>query len=130
MKNALRPANIEKYGPKYSEKGMWTKVKKVAKKAGAEVIYYVLVLYYALQSPSLSTSDKAKIMGALGYFILPLDLISDFIPLVGYSDDIAALLWAIKEVYVNITPDVKRQARARLSSWFPSLDASKLKIEV
>ena len=71
-----------------------------------------------LQSPTISKADKSKIYGALGYFILPTDLVVDFLPLVGYSDDLAALMIALHAVATNITPEIKAQAKAKLSKWF------------
>lgn len=44
-------------------------------------------LISALDNPSLPKSEKLKIMGAIGYVILPVDLIPDSIPVVGYTDD-------------------------------------------
>ena len=38
-----KPDNIEKYQGNYSESGFWNKVKKVALKAGAKVIYVALI---------------------------------------------------------------------------------------
>lgn len=89
-----KPDNIEKYQGNYSESGFWNKVKKVALKAGAKVIYVALILYYELADPNVSPKEKAIIIGALGYFILPLDLIPDAIPVLGFSDDLAALVAA------------------------------------
>ena len=39
------------------------------------------------------------ITGCLGYFILPIDLIPDFIPIAGYTDDVAGMIFAIKKMY-------------------------------
>lgn len=114
----LLPKDIEKYEVKYSEKGLMKKLTRVARRAGMKVVYNVLLLYYAVQSPSVSTKDKSIILGALGYFIFPLDMLSDFIPFAGYADDYAALAWAISKVLKNVTPQVKEQAKARLQQWF------------
>ena len=67
------PQNIEKYKSNYSEGKLWKKVRNFAKKAGVKVIYMALLLYYVLKSPNVTKEDKAKIYGALGYFILPMD---------------------------------------------------------
>ena len=79
--------------------------------------YWALVVYYALQSPTLSAMDKAKIVAALAYLILPVDLIPDAIPVVGIIDD-AAILWAIFKLLVVIDEEVKRKAREKVRQWF------------
>jgi uncharacterized membrane protein YkvA (DUF1232 family) len=94
----------------------------VAKKAGAKVVYCALLLYYVLKSSSVPTEDKLIIIGALGYFILPLDLIADFIPIAGYTDDLAALIACYKAVKNNITPEIKQQAQNKYSEWFDNSD--------
>lgn len=116
------PKNIEKYGDRYSDEGLWRKLSRVARRAGQKPVYVVLLLYYTLQSPTLSMADKAKIYGALGYFILPTDIVPDLLPLIGFSDDIAALMFVFHTIVVNITPQVKLQARNKLSEWFGSCD--------
>lgn len=118
MSNNKVPQNIESYQSNYSESGLWKKVKSVAKKAGIKTIYMVLLLHYVLKSPDVPLEDKAKIYGALGYFILPIDLIPDFIPIVGYSDDVTALAFALHAVWKNVTPEMKQQAQRKLKEWF------------
>ena len=120
------PNEIEKYQDRYSESGLQRKIKSVARWAGAKVMYAVLLLYYVLQSPTISKGDKSKIYGALGYFILPTDLVVDFLPIVGYSDDLAALMIALHAVATNITPEVKAQAKAKLSKWFGEKSQKKI----
>ena len=126
MSNSKVPQNIESYQSNYSESGLWKKVKSVAKKAGIKTIYMVLLLHYVLKSPDVPLEDKAKIYGALGYFILPIDLIPDFIPVVGYSDDVAALAFALHAVWKNVTPEIKEQAQRKLREWFGYFDLSEL----
>ena len=126
MGNNKVPQSIEYYQSEYSESGLWSKVKSVAKKAGIKTIYMVLLLHYVLKSPNVSIEDKAKIYGALGYFILPIDLIPDFIPIVGYSDDVAALAYALHAVWKNVTPEIKQQAQQKLRSWFGNYNPNEL----
>lgn len=121
-----KPKNIEKYQKNYSEGKLLNKLTKVARWAGAKVVYAVLLLYYVLRNPNVSTADKSKIYGALGYFILPTDLILDIVPLVGYTDDMAAIMWAIHTVAKNITPEIKEQAKAKLGEWFDNYDEEKI----
>ncbi len=114
------PVVIEKSQRKYSEEGFKVKLSKVCSKAGQKVVLSALQLYYALNSPSISTKDKSIIYGALGYFILPTDFILDFIPFAGYTDDYIALAWAISKVIKNITPEVKEQARRKMEKIYSS----------
>lgn len=121
---------IEKYAPHYSEEKLTVKLAKVAKKAGIKTLYGILVLYHALNSPNISLKDKAMIYGALGYFILPLDLVPDAIPFAGYADDWAALLYVIKQVLEQITPEVKQKARQQLHDWFGDFDEGQISNEI
>ena len=58
------------------------------------------------------------IAGALGYFILPADILPDLIPAIGYADDWAALLAAVVYVSKAVTPEIKAKAKFRLTKWF------------
>ena len=66
----------------------------------------------------MSKTDKAIIIGALGYMISPLDVIPDAIPIAGLTDDLAVLLYVLKKVWTDIDPAIMDQARKRLSKWF------------
>ena len=60
----------------------------------------------------------ALILGALGYFILPLDLIADVIPVFGFTDDIAPLTLAYKALQVSVTPEIDAKAQAKVDELF------------
>ncbi len=105
----------EKY---YSDEKFWDKLKKFAKKAGSSVVYAVLLLYYTLQKPEVPKKTKAIIIGALGYFILPVDLIPDMLLGIGFTDDLGALGIALFQVAMYIDDDVKMKAKAKLEDWF------------
>lgn len=124
--NSKVPQHIENYKSNYSENGLWKKILKVAKKAGAKTIYMVLLLYNTLKSSDVPLKNKAKIYGALGYFILPMDLIPDLIPIVGYSDDVTALASALYSVWKNVTPEIKQQAQKKLVEWFGNINTTEL----
>ena len=120
------PQDIEKYKGNYSESKLWDKVKSVAKKAGVKTTYIVLLLFYILKSPDVTKEVKAKICGALGYFILPLDLVPDAVPMFGFADDLSALAWALHTVWKNITPEIKQQAQKKLLELFPDANTADL----
>lgn len=90
---------------------------KAVRKLVARVMYVVLLPYYVLKSKTVSKGDKAKIYGALGYFVLPFDIVPDFVPIAGLSDDLSLLAWAIYTIWKNTTPEIKAQAAARTGKW-------------
>jgi uncharacterized membrane protein YkvA (DUF1232 family) len=126
MEKEIKTEELVKYEKHYSEDGLWKKIGKVAKKAGLKTVYMVLLLYYVLISDSTPKKYKAMIIGALGYFILPLDAIPDIIPAVGYTDDVAALAGAILAVAKCISPEIEAQAKAKLQEWFGKYDEAEI----
>ena len=68
--------NLGKYEKSYNDVSFWDKIKKIGKKLGVKPLYIALLLYYSISKASFL--DKALIIGALGYFISPLDLIPDY----------------------------------------------------
>ena len=106
------------YGSKFSQTEFVEKIARIAKRAGAKLVYAALILYYTLQSDKISATNKAMIIGALGYMISPLDVIPDAIPIAGLTDDLAVLLFVLKKVWTDIDPDIQKKAKDRLSKWF------------
>ena len=94
-------------------KELFTKIKKVLIKAGLELIYKVLQLWYVLQKPEVPYPIKATIVGALMYFILPVDSIPDFLP-GGFVDDMAAIAFALSMASLYVDEDVNEKARKKL----------------
>lgn len=114
----MTKTEILDYKKYYSDSKFWNKLGKVAIHLGSKVCYYALTLYYVLKSPDVSLGNKAIIMGALGYLILPLDLIPDAIPIAGLTDDAAALKLAYETVKASVTPDIDLKVNNKLSQWF------------
>lgn len=107
-----------KYSGKFTNTGFTEKISRVAKRAGAKLVYAALVLYYTLQSDKVSVKDKAIIIGALGYLISPLDVVPDAIPIAGLGDDLAVLIYVVHKVWAEVSDDVKQKAHAKLAQWF------------
>ncbi len=113
MAHKFNNEELEKYQSEYSETKFWDKMKEIMKSASKAVISKALLLYYVLQSPDVPIKHKAIIIGALGYLILPIDLIPDFIVGLGFTDDAAALTAAYMAVKSSITPEIEAQAKAK-----------------
>jgi uncharacterized membrane protein YkvA (DUF1232 family) len=87
----------------------WPKLKPLLKKL--PFVQDLLAAYYCAFDEATPFKVKVILFSALAYFILPLDLIPDFIPVIGFSDDAAALAAAIAAVKGAITPDHNEAAR-------------------
>lgn len=114
------------YSKYYSEESLWEKIKNFSKAAGTKVVYAVLLLYYAMIDSKVSLKTKIFIAAALGYFILPTDAIFDLTPIIGYSDDLGVLLFALKQISSAITAKVKENARKKIAEWFNEIDEKEL----
>ena len=99
------------YERHYNEDGFWKKVRRIAVQVGAKVLYPALQLYYLLQAKEVPVKAKTFIIGALGYLILPVDLVPDFIPAMGFTDDLTALLLALRAVNNHLTPEINARAK-------------------
>ncbi len=111
------------YSPHYSEENLKAKISRFARSAGRELIEKVLVLYHTLRAPSTPKWARAAILGALGYFISPIDTIPDLIPGVGYTDDLAVIAAALVTVATHVTPEIRQKAREQVAKFFGELAA-------
>ncbi len=110
----------------YDEKSLFEKIKNFSVKAGQEVIYAVLLLYFLMKNPGVPIKTKISIAAALGYFILPADAIPDLVPMFGFTDDLGVLIFVLVQVSRSITPEIRVQARQKLAGWFSKVDEKQL----
>ena len=108
----------ERYASNFSEGAFFEKILRYGRQAGVAVVYATLLLYYLVQKPGLPWKVKLTILGALGYFILPFDVIPDFIVGLGYGDDITVLIGVLTCCYMYIDDTVRERARAKVNEWF------------
>lgn len=113
----MKEIDYARYSDKYDEHRFLSKGAKVARKLGRTVVRPVVLLYCALRYGHLSFADKVKVVGMLGYFLLPLDFLPDFIAGIGYSDDLLGALYLLRKLHKSITPEVKAEADELLDRW-------------
>lgn len=101
--------DLSGFGRLYTEVSFQTKLRRVAGKVGGELLHKAHLLYQVLKDEATPLATKAKIVGALGYFIAPIDAVPDFIPGVGFADDLAVLVYVVKQVVAHTT-EVHRDA--------------------
>jgi uncharacterized membrane protein YkvA (DUF1232 family) len=91
----------------------WGKARRVACKLPfAEDL---LAAYYCAYDRDTPLQVKAALVGALAYFVLPFDAIPDMLPMLGYTDDAAVLLTALRLVGAHIGPAHRAAARRALA---------------
>ena len=91
--------------------------KTLAKAAGAiPFAEDVVAAYYCALDTETPTRVKATLLGALAYFVMPLDIVPDFLALVGFTDDATVLMMTIAMLRAHIKPvhrEAAKQALAR-----------------
>lgn len=85
----------------------WTTLKKAAR--NIPMIEEVVAAYFCALDNQTPAKVRGTLLAALAYFVLPLDLLPDFIAGFGFTDDVAVILAAVTAVRGNIT-DAHRQA--------------------
>jgi uncharacterized membrane protein YkvA (DUF1232 family) len=121
---------LHNFSKHYSDTNFLTKIGQFAKKAGVKIMYYALLLFYAYRRADTPAWAKRIILGALGYFLAPIDAIPDFTPFIGFTDDASVLVAAVAAVAVYINADVKQKAKAKLHDWFGEFDETTTDFEI
>jgi len=112
----LLPAVVDRNEQRVRE-GFW---KKIARNlASLPFADQAVAAYYCALDPATPFQAKAILLAALAYFIMPLDLVPDFIAGLGFTDDLTVIVTAIGLVRQHITPahlDRARQTVERLKA--------------
>jgi uncharacterized membrane protein YkvA (DUF1232 family) len=91
----------------------WQKARRVA--ARLPFAEDLLAAYYCAFDRATPVQVKAALVGALAYFVLPVDAVPDVLPFVGFTDDAAVLLTALRMVGAHMRPEHRDAARAALA---------------
>ena len=102
----------------YSPEALGEKLRKVAGLAGRQVVEKALILFHTLRREETPAAAKATIVGALAYFILPIDAVADFLPGIGFTDDLGALAAALVTVAKYVTDDIRAAAARQTAALF------------
>jgi uncharacterized membrane protein YkvA (DUF1232 family) len=91
----------------------WRKLLREA--ASIPLLQEVLTAYYCAFDRQTPLYVKVVLLGAIAYFIVPDDLIPDYIPLIGYADDAAVIAAALKLMTSHIKPEHREAAQSMLA---------------
>lgn len=114
-----------KYQSSYSDIGLFFTLKKFASKIGIKVCYQILLLYHMIDKVKPAT--KAIIIGALGYFISPFDLIIDVMP-GGLMDDMAMIAFVVNLIASDIPAGLDKEVKEKLKKYFSDEDVNSLDV--
>ena len=117
---------LQKYEQHYSDANFLDKVKQYGKLIGINALYKAVQLWFVMQKPDVPAGTKAVIMGALGYLIAPLDFLPDLVPVLGYTDDLVAITFALIKVQGYVDEEVERKSKNLLAKLFGEEAISKL----
>ena len=101
------------------------KIGVYAKKAGRVATKPLLQLYYVLTMGETTTLEKALIVGAILYTVLPFSLIPyKAHKILGLLDEGLAVLYVVKKVQHKITPEINAKVDETLNTWFGPEEAA------
>jgi uncharacterized membrane protein YkvA (DUF1232 family) len=92
--------------------GFWTKARQTLGKV--PFTQDAVAAFYCATDAATPVRARAMLFGALAYFVMPFDVIPDFLIGLGYTDDLAVLLAAYTACKTYITDDHRAKARAWL----------------
>ena len=125
-KSQITEKELQKYEQHYNDSSFLDKVTKYGKLIGITALYKAVQLWFVLQKPDVPAGTKAVIMGALWYLIAPLDFLPDLLPVLGYTDDIVAITFALIKVQGYIDEEVERKSKKLLTKIFGEESVSNL----
>lgn len=93
--------------------GFW----RTAKRAARQVPFMeeVVAAYYCALDKRTPLRAKGVLLAALGYFVLPTDVVPDFLFGIGFTDDIAVLTAAVSTIAAHLKPTHRAAAKAALA---------------
>ena len=94
------------------QRDFWRKAARVA--ARLPFAEDLLAAYYCAFDRATPMHVKAALLGALAYFVLPFDFVPDILPFLGFTDDAAVLLTAVRMVAGHMRPEHRDAARGAL----------------
>lgn len=93
--------------------GIWATVKRAAR--AVPFMEDVVAAYFCALDPATPRKVRLTLLGALVYFVAPIDAIPDMLPLIGFSDDAGVLIAALAMVGHHIRDDHREAARRALA---------------
>lgn len=92
---------------------------RLLRRAGRTIARPALECYEMVVDGATPHQARLTVLAALTYLMVPLDLIPDFLPAAGFTDDMVALTALLGLCSRHITPAIRSRAKDKLERWFP-----------
>lgn len=76
---------------------------------------YARLVWGLARDPRVPLEQKAVLAGIAAYLVFPIDLIPDFIPVIGELDDLAVVIFGLDWFIRNAPPDVVEEHMTRIA---------------
>lgn len=87
----------------------WARFKSVGRKL--PFAEDMLAAVYCALDPGTPTRVRALVVGAIAYFVMPIDGIPDILPMIGFTDDAAVIAATIAAIRAHMQPEHREKAR-------------------
>mgnify|MGYP006272279005 CR=1 FL=1 len=94
-------------------------LRRLLRRAGRTLARPALECLELLIDPATPMPVRATMLAALTYLLVPMDLVPDFIPAAGFSDDLVALTTLLGLCRSHCTDAIRLRAQRKLDRWFP-----------
>ena len=116
--NQRQPLHLRGKEQDFDEHGFLNKLKRFALRLGKPAVEKMYALYYLVKAPTTPKRAKMIIIGALIYFISPIDALPDLLGPLGFTDDLAVIGMVYAQFKSYMTIDIKTRAKAATEQLF------------
>ena len=110
----------------FNTEKLWSWINRYTGTLGQKLVYSILLLYFAYNRSDTPAWAKNIIIGAIGYFLSPIDSIPDLTPFLGLTDDIGVLSFGLVSIACYINDEVREKALIKLHAFFDDVDAESI----
>lgn len=100
-RNYSTPGRVEE-DSEFVQENLWTKLERTGKKIS--FAKDIIALFRYMMDSDVAWYRKSIVVGALVYFISPIDTIPDIAPLIGYLDDLGVITAVLKYLGSELIP--------------------------
>lgn len=115
-------SEFKKYKKHFTKERLANKINNTFGSLGQKMVYTVLLLFNAFKHDNTPSWAKNIIIGALGYFISPIDAIPDLSPFLGYTDDFGIMSFGLVTIACYINEEIRAKSEKQLRNFFGEID--------